>query len=122
MTAPHLRLGEIGEQRVAEHLIARGHRVLDRNWRGHGGELDLVTIRDGILHFVEVKTRTGSQTVGGVWDTISASKRQRLARTAEAYLLSAPPHDGCVFTVALVHAVGEELSVEVIEDAFDSPR
>ncbi len=122
MTAPHLRLGEIGEQLVADRLSARGHRILERNWRGRGGELDLITLRDGILHFVEVKTRTGSQTVGGVWDTISLSKRRKLARTAEAYLLDAPPHDGCVFTVALVHAVDDEYRVEIIEDAFDSPR
>jgi putative endonuclease len=122
VTAPHLRLGEIGEQLVADRLSARGHQILERNWRGRGGELDLITIRNDILHFVEVKTRTGSQTVGGVWDTISASKRRKLARTAEAYLLDPPPHDGCVFTVALVHAVEDELKVEIIEDAFDSPR
>lgn len=123
MTAPHLRLGEVGEQVVADHLTARGHRILERRWRGRGGELDLITLSDGILHFVEVKTRTGSQTVGGVWDTISASKRAKLARTAEAYLISdPPPHDGCVFTVALVHGVGDELAVEILEDAFDSPR
>ncbi len=123
MTAPHLRLGEVGERVAAERLAARGHRILERRWRGRGGEIDLITLCDGTLHFVEVKTRTGSQTVGGVWDTISASKRSKLARTAEAYLISdPPPHDGCVFTVALVHAVDDELVVEILEDAFDSPR
>jgi putative endonuclease len=122
MTAPHLRLGAAGEQLVAQRLSEQGHRILERNWRGRGGELDLVTLRDGILHFVEVKTRKDSQSVGGVWETITAGKRQRLARAAEAYLLGAPPHDGCVFTVALVHPQDGELQVEILEDAFDSPR
>ena len=122
MVAPHLRRGEAGERAVARHLSDLGHRVVERNWRGRGGEIDLITLHDGILHFVEVKTRTSSQSVGGVWETITASKRLRLARTAEAFLLDAPPHDGCVFTVALVHAIDGDPRVEIVEDAFDSPR
>ncbi len=122
MPAPHLERGEIGEHLVAERLEARGHRVLERRWRGTGGEIDLITIRDGILHIVEVKTRTGDQ-LGGAEQSITASKRARIARTAEAYLAVAPPFDGVVFDVALVAPAADGGAIiEYIEDAFDSPR
>lgn len=114
--------GPAGERATAEYLVARGHTIVERNWHGRGGELDLITLHDGILHFVEVKTRTRSESVGGVWDTISASKRGKLVRTAEAYLLDAPPHDGCVLSVALVTDNGGEFAVEFLPNAFDSTR
>ena len=117
----HLVRGQAGERAVAAYLQARGHRVIERNWRGQGGEIDLITRCDDILHFVEVKTRS-SDDYGGGWDALSASKRRRIARTAEAYLLGAPEHDGCVFSVALVSHDEGEYAVEFVEDAFDSPR
>ncbi len=122
MPGPARHRGPAGEQAAAAYLTARGHAVLERNWRGRGGELDLITLHEGVLHFVEVKTRTRSESVGGVWDTISASKRGKLARTAEAYLIDAPAHDGCAFSVALVTDRGGEYAVEFVPDAFDSPR
>ena len=119
--APHAVRGQAGERAVAAFLEARGHRVLERNWRGQGGEIDLITRRDGILHFVEVKTRS-SDDFGGGWDSLGAGKRRRIARTAEAFLLGAPEHDGCVFSVALVSHESGEYTVEFVEDAFDATR
>ncbi len=52
-------LGRYGEQVAAAHLVARGWRVVDRNWRGRDGELDLVALDGTTLVVVEVKTRSG---------------------------------------------------------------
>ena len=50
-------LGRFGEQLAAQHLIAAGMEVLDRNWRCSIGEIDIVA-RDGdTLVICEVKTR-----------------------------------------------------------------
>ena len=120
--APHLARGQAGERAVAVFLEARGHHVIERNWRGQGGEIDLITLCHGVLHFVEVKTRT-SDAMGGVWEAVPQGKRARLARAAEGFLLGpTPDHEGCVFSVALVHREGDRDVVEFIEDAFDSPR
>jgi len=121
VVAPHLRRGEAGERAVAEYLTARGHRVVERNWRGRGGEIDLITLCNGVLHFIEVKTRSADGYGGGL-EAITASKRAKLARTAEAYMLAPPVHDGCVFSVAVVSRAGDRYAVEFIPDAFDSPR
>ena len=52
-------VGRRGEQWAAERLEELGWTVLDRNWRGHAGELDIVALDGDELVLVEVKTRTG---------------------------------------------------------------
>lgn len=56
--ADAIELGKNGEEIAALHLMRMGHTILDHNWNlHHGCELDLVTRKDGVLYFVEVKTR-----------------------------------------------------------------
>ncbi len=51
--------GNLGEEIAAAFLTARGYRILERNFRCKGGEVDIVVrdSRDKSLVFVEVKAR-----------------------------------------------------------------
>lgn len=52
-------LGQTGEELAGDFLAKKGFRILHRNWNlHHGCELDIVAMKDNILHFVEVKTRS----------------------------------------------------------------
>ena len=42
MTDPRATLGRQGEDLVAHYLESRGCRIVARNWRIKGGEIDLV--------------------------------------------------------------------------------
>ena len=66
-------------------LFCHGYRLRDRNWRGAGGELDLVMERSGEVVFVEVKTRSGDD-FGGAVGAVDKKKRENLIRTSSAYL------------------------------------
>ena len=46
-----------GERLAAEHLVRRGYRILERNYRTRWGELDIVAFDGATLAFCEVKTR-----------------------------------------------------------------
>lgn len=82
--AHNTELGRHGEQIAADHLQARGMRVIDRNWRCSHGELDLV-LRDGDeTVFVEVKTRAGDG-YGHPFEAITRRKLARLRRLALAW-------------------------------------
>lgn len=96
---PHsVAKGKLAEDRAVAWLRRQGYRVIDRNVRSAGGELDLVA-RDGdTLCFVEIRART-SRAFGGAVGSIDARKRAKLVRAAHAYL-ARHPHDGpCRFDV-----------------------
>ncbi len=78
-------LGAAGEALAADHLERRGYRILERNARADGVEIDLVALRRGTLVFVEVKTRR-RRTQGTPMLAVDARKRARLIRGAAAWL------------------------------------
>ena len=82
---PRRRLGAEGEAEAARHLEAAGYRVLARNVRAGGVELDLVVSKGRTIAFVEVKTRR-SRSAGAPEEAVDARKRARLVRGAAAWM------------------------------------
>lgn len=80
-------LGRMGEVLARRHLEARGHVVLETNYRCRHGEIDLITESDGVLVFVEVRTRRGGD-FGTPEESITSGKRAHLVATAQEYLQS----------------------------------
>lgn len=79
------KLGAWGEQLAARHLIGEGMVVLERNWRGRAGELDLV-LRDGqTLVVCEVKTRS-STGWGTPLEAVGRRKAETLRRLAAQWM------------------------------------
>lgn len=77
-------MGKRGEDAAAAYLERVGMTVEVRNWRCAFGEIDIVA-RDGAdLVLCEVKTRR-SESAGSAEEAVSAAKRKRLVRLAEAY-------------------------------------
>jgi putative endonuclease len=79
------RFGRRAETLAADYLRSQGWRILDRNWRFHHKELDLVAERDGVIAFVEVKAR-GVDGWGHPLEAITAAKRRELARAARGWI------------------------------------
>lgn len=83
--------GRQAETAAAAWLARRGLRLLGRNVRTRGGELDLV-MRDGdTLVFIEVRARRSTR-YGGAAASITATKQQRLIRAARGWLMTHPQH------------------------------
>jgi len=78
-------LGRLGEWMALALLLAKGYRPRHRNWRGAGGELDIVAERRGEIIFVEVKTRSSSL-LGGAGAAVDQKKRRTLTRVSASYL------------------------------------
>ncbi|UCE86159.1 MAG: YraN family protein [Deltaproteobacteria bacterium] len=114
-------LGAEGEARAAAHLERRGYRVIDRNVRAGGVELDLVATRARLVVFVEVKTRRGRRH-GPAEDAVDALKRARLVRGAAAWLRSHDVRPSRVrFDVIAVEArPNGEFALRHLEGAFDA--
>ncbi|HTT05434.1 MAG TPA: YraN family protein [Steroidobacteraceae bacterium] len=82
-------LGVQAEERAAQLLQQAGFRILLRNYRWRGGELDLVACRGDLLVIGEVRLRSSNR-FGGAAASISAAKRQRMLLTARHLLARRP--------------------------------
>jgi putative endonuclease len=92
MRIPSRKLGRLGERRAAWFYRLRGYRIVDRNVRMRGGEIDLVVQRGRLLVFVEVKARQSIVAGYGV-DAVDRRKKLQLISLTSAYL-ARHPHMG----------------------------
>ena len=115
--------GRYGEALAARYLERRGYRVLARNVRLRGGELDLVALERGTLCFVEVRLR-GSARFGTPEESVDARKRRRLVRAAREFLTTRrlPRHRGLRFDVVALDASTEPIEIRLYRDAFQLDR
>ena len=79
-------VGVSGERATETAYVARGYRVVARNWRCRIGELDLVLSRGHLIVVCEVKTRRGSR-YGGGFEAVDVRKRHKVRALAEIFLL-----------------------------------
>ncbi|VVM07641.1 hypothetical protein MAMC_01735 [Methylacidimicrobium cyclopophantes] len=115
-------LGRWGEREAARFLRKRGYRILLRNVRIGGGEIDLVCRDGAILVFVEVKTRS-STNYGEPAEAVGAGKRARLIRAAYAYLEELG-RDDVVYRFDIVEVLAEvrgKSKIRLLADAFGPP-
>ncbi|MEY4752778.1 MAG: hypothetical protein RJA44_453 [Pseudomonadota bacterium] len=114
--------GDAGEDRALAHLQQQGLRLVARNYRVAGGphargaEVDLILRdRDGTLVFVEVRQRA-DLSHGGAAASVTGTKRRRLIRAAQHYLLRLASPPPCRFDVVAID--GERL--QWLPAAFDA--
>ena len=79
------RFGRTGETLALAFLMIKGYRLRHRNWRGGGGELDLVMSQRGETVFVEVKSRSTAD-FGGATAALDKKKKRLLTGASSAYL------------------------------------
>ena len=113
--------GTWGEAEVANYLRRRGYTLLAHGFHCRFGEIDLIARKDGVLCFVEVKTRT-NLSCGLPREYVTPQKQQRLRKTAAWYLMVKDLDCPARFDVAEVYAAGphpqKAARIEYIENAF----
>jgi putative endonuclease len=114
-----IEVGVLGERAAETTYVARGYRVIARNWRCRIGELDLVVSRGQLVAVCEVKTRRGARHGGG-FEAVDVRKRNKVRALAEIFLLQHRTFPAAVrFDVASVWLRPDGSSaVEIFEDAF----
>ena len=86
-----LTLGKTGELVAANYLLSKGWVILERNWfnaKGYRiGELDLIARdKQGMLVFVEIKTRKGRKGEIDAKENLNYAKFRKLVKIAQSYL------------------------------------
>lgn len=107
--------GDAAEALAAVFLTRQGLRVLERNWRVRGGEIDLICDDHGCLVFVEVRLRANSH-FGGAGASITTAKQRRIVLAARHYLVGRREQP-CRFDAVLLEGLSEA-RLEWIRNAF----
>ncbi len=80
--------GNLSESVVCDFLVSKGYEILDRNYLRKWGELDIVAIKEGSLHFIEVKSDFRKNQNDGyrAEELMHNLKQRRLRRMVATYL------------------------------------
>lgn len=89
--ASHLETGKEGEKLAEVYLAQHGFSVVHRNWRYGRYEIDLIATKHNMLHFVEVKFRSGSR-FGPPEEAVTPKKIRDLLKAVDQYLILHPQH------------------------------
>lgn len=84
-----MKLGDWGEQIIAEYLEEKGFSLVARNWHSRYGEIDIVAENQEWILFVEVKTRKNAR-FSQPYEAVDWRKQEKIRLTVELYLQENP--------------------------------
>ena len=75
--------GTLAETEATLFLEEKGYTIVERNFYSRFGEIDIIAQKEGVLHFVEVKS--GVDFEKAILN-ITPKKLSRIIRTAQVYM------------------------------------
>ncbi len=116
--AEHNELGKLGEEMAAKYLAEKGHVILHQNWRFSFYEIDLISLKDGTVHIVEVKSRS-SKYFGLPEASVSKKKYRDLMKATDVFLSQHLQYRYVQLDILSINMVStNEVEYFLIEDVF----
>ncbi len=112
--------GKLGEEKVCAYLEELGYRIVVRNYRIKGGEIDIIAENGEFIAFVEVKSRKPDSLVTG-FEAVNRRKKGLIIKTAADYCCKNPSMLQPRFDVAqVIIDDGKVNSIDYIFNAYDT--
>lgn len=112
--------GEITETLATDYLVEQGLIFQEKNRYSRMGEIDIIMKEGETFVFVEVKYRASAQ-FGGAISAISASKQQKIKKTAAFYLQQCGLNEyntPCRFDVIALQGNINDIDITWLKNAF----
>ena len=107
------QIGDKGEQAAADWLAADGHEIVARNWRTRYCEIDIVSVKDEVLYFTEVKYRKNDDFGDGL-AAITTKKQRQMRFAAELFLAGKPECSGMAAKLLAASVSGDPPAVQAV--------
>lgn len=104
------QLGDQGEQTVVDFLVTARHEIVTRNYKTKLFEVDIISQKNEVLYFTEVKYRSGHD-FGEALDFIDKKKQQKMHLAVAGFLAIHPEYADFRPSLA-VAAVGKDFKLE----------
>lgn len=116
--AKHNETGIKGEEIAENFLQTKGYTILHRNWRWQQKEVDIIAETNGLLIFIEVKTRSNNY-FGNPEDAVNYKKQDYLKTAAEEFMYQYPEYQLIRFDIiSIITKKGKLEEIVHFEDAF----
>lgn len=126
MPSEKRQFGDIGEDLCVKHLVKHGYRILDKNYLKKWGEIDVIAKKNGIIHFVEVKSKDLKSFMWNNLDLYSPEenvhpwKLKRLSRAIQTYLMEKNIDDEIEWQIDIAAVFidfdSKKATIKIIED------
>lgn len=111
-------IGILGENAAADLLIKEGYAILERNYRVGHLEVDIIALKDGIIVFVEVKTRAADYLVAPQ-EAVNKQKQKFIINAANGYIRHHKrSEEARLDVITVLHQNGKVTNVSHIENAY----
>ena len=110
-------IGREGERIASSYLEQNGYKVVKRNFKAYGAEIDLVAVKEKTTVFTEVK----------YWNTfefhemeraLNQDKRRRIVRASKGFLSRYPVFSENRIRFDLLYLSGAGVHVKHVKDIF----
>lgn len=106
MVSESRKFGDTGEKFAEVFLVEHSYRILDQNYRKKFGEIDIVSSKDGVVSFVEVKTsQYFGETSFSPEIRIDKRKVRALKRVCETYLFEKKFPDDQMWQIDVISVI-----------------
>lgn len=113
----HNELGKKGEKLAVNHLLQKGYKILETNWRYLKAEIDIIAQKGNTLAIVEVKTRS-SDGVSAPEDAVNPKKIKLLVSAANEYVIQNDLDVEVRFDIIAILKKENAYSIVHTEEAF----
>ena len=105
------KIGVRGEEAVCEYLVRQGHEIIIRNYKTYFYEIDIVSVKDKMIYFTEVKYRKNADFGGGLM-AINTKKQKQMRYAAESFLKTKLEFKNLNPILAVADVAGEDFRVK----------
>lgn len=100
-----------------QYLAGLGYTIIERNWRSGHHEIDIIAAKNGVLHFIEVKTRRSNK-FGFPEESVDRRKLRCLIFAGDNYLQQHPHWKRIQFDIVSITFNGKAPEYFFIEDVY----
>ncbi len=112
-------LGAGGEREAAQYLEKKGFRIVEKNLRIGGSEIDLIAIDGKFLVFIEVKSRSSAE-YGYPEEFVDSRKIKKIIAGAKLFSVRKKYRDFFIrFDIVSVIHEGNGFQIDHLENAFE---
>ncbi len=116
--ALHNQLGKKGEEMAMNYFVQHHYQVLHQNWRYSHYEIDIIALKNNVLHFIEVKIRS-SKAFGLPEENVTKKKFKALLNAADEFLYQHQQYRHVQYDILAITTLGKSApEFFLIEDVY----